>query len=139
MVSALFLSGTVAATSNSADLNLSISGLRNAKGQVMACLTADPKAFPDCRRDANAHKRMVAAANAKTILFDGVEPGIYAISLIHDENGNGKLDTAVMIPNEGFGFSRNPIVTFGPPTFKSAAFVVGNTGATQSVKMQYIL
>lgn len=136
---ALSLATTAAATSDSAELDLSVSGLRNAKGHVMVCVTADPKAFPDCRKDANAHKRVVAASNAKNIHFSGVAPGTYAISLIHDENSNGKLDTAVIIPNEGFGFSRNPTVTFGPPKFKSAAFVVGDADASQSVKMKYML
>ncbi len=105
----------------------------------MVCLTANPKAFPDCRKDANAHKQLVNAANAKTIRFSSVAPGTYAISLVHDENSNGKLDTSMMIPNEGFGFSRNPTVTFGPPKFKSAAFVLGNVDASQSVKMRYML
>lgn len=105
----------------------------------MVCLTADPKAFPDCRKDGNAHKRQVAAASAKNIHFADIAPGTYAISLIHDENGNGKLDTAIMIPNEGFGFSRNPTITFGPPKFKSASFPVGNGDTIQSVKMKYML
>ena len=105
----------------------------------MVCLTANPKAFPDCGKDANAHKQLVPAANAKTIHFQSVAHGTYAISLIHDENGNGKLDTSVMIPKEGFGFSRNPTVTFGPPKFKSASFTLGDKNAVQSVKMKYML
>ncbi len=82
---------------------------------------------------------MVSAADAKNIRFTDVAPGTYAISLVHDENRNGKLDVSVMIPNEGFGFSRNPIVTFGPPNFRSAAFTLGNADASQSVKMKYML
>ena len=105
----------------------------------MVCMTANPKAFPDCRKDAGAHKQLVAAANAKNIRFAGVAPGTYAISLVHDENSNGKLDVSIMIPKEGFGFSRNPTVTFGPPKFQSASFTLGNVDASQSVKMKYML
>ncbi|MEP7348790.1 MAG: DUF2141 domain-containing protein [Sphingorhabdus sp.] len=133
------LTSAVRSAPEGSKLDLSISGLRNAKGQVMVCLTANPKAFPDCSKDANAQKRVVAAADAANIHFAGVTPGIYAISLIHDENGNGKLDTLVMIPNEGFGFSRNPTITFGPPKFKSASFIVGSAVSAQSVKMKYML
>lgn len=136
---ALLASASVTATSLNSTLDLSVSGLRNNKGQVMVCMTAKPKAFPDCRKDANAHTLMVSAVEAKDIRFTDVAPGTYAISLVHDENSNGKLDVSVMIPNEGFGFSRNPTVTFGPPNFRSAAFTLGNVDASQSVKMKYML
>ena len=65
-------------------------------------------------------------------------PGIYAIALIHDENANGKLDTALMIPREGFGFSNNPAIVFGPPKFAAARFTVENGETTQSIKMKYM-
>ena len=136
---AALLTSAAATSSDNPALELSVSGLRNTKGLVVVCLTANPKAFPDCRKDASAHTRLVAAAYAKNIHFAGVEPGTYAVSLIHDENGNGKLDVAVMIPNEGFGFSRNPVVTFGPPKFRNASFLVGNGDTAQSVKVKYML
>ena len=135
----MLASASVTASNLNSTLDLSVSGLRNHKGQVMVCMTTNPKAFPDCRKDSGAYKQMVAAANARTIRFAGVAPGTYAISLVHDENSNGKLDVSVMIPNEGFGFSRNPTVTFGPPKFKSASFTLGDADATQSVKMKYML
>ena len=105
----------------------------------MVCMTANPKAFPDCKKDVNAHTQMVSAISAKSIRFSDVAPGTYAISLVHDENSNGKLDVSVMIPNEGFGFSRNPTVTFGPPKFRNASFILGSADTNQSVKMKYML
>jgi uncharacterized protein (DUF2141 family) len=113
--------------------------LRSVKGNVLICLTSKPKAFPDCSKDANAHKMTVAAKNAATVEFAGITPGTYAISLIHDENGNGKLDTRVIIPREGFGFSRNPTITFGPPSFAAASFGVVAGVNSQSVKFKYML
>jgi uncharacterized protein (DUF2141 family) len=127
------------AASASADssLEVSVSGLRSKKGNVLVCLTANSKAFPDCSKDPNAQKRNVKATAAGSISFADVTAGTYALSLIHDENGNGKLDTSLAIPSEGFGFSRNPKITFGPPKFKSAAFAI-NGAASQSVKMKYM-
>jgi uncharacterized protein (DUF2141 family) len=61
------------------------------------------------------------------------------MALIHDENGNSKLDTMMGIPREGFGFSMNPIITFGAPSFKAARFVVGAGESDQRVKMKYLL
>jgi uncharacterized protein (DUF2141 family) len=132
------LAGSVAATASvDASLDVSVSGLRNTKGNVLVCLTANAKAFPDCSKDPNALKRTVKAKSAGSISFGEVAPGTYALSLIHDENANGKLDTSLAIPSEGFGFSRNPKIMFGPPKFKAAAFTLNGAGS-QSVKMKYM-
>jgi uncharacterized protein (DUF2141 family) len=143
---ALALSATAGTAANSpatpqasSTLDLTISGLRSVKGNVLICLTAKPKAFPDCSKDASAHKMTVAAKNASMVEFEGVTPGTYAISLIHDENGNGKLDTRVIIPREGFGFSRNPMITFGPPKFAAASFGLVPGMNNQAVRFKYML
>jgi uncharacterized protein (DUF2141 family) len=129
---------SLGATAPDADVSTSISGLRSQDGQVLACLTANPRDFPDCRNDPFARKRVVPARLAATIDFGAVQPGTYAIALLHDENGNGKADMAVMIPREGFGFSRDAAVRFGPPSFASAAFSVGATPIRQAIRMRYI-
>jgi uncharacterized protein (DUF2141 family) len=130
----------VAATSPStATLDVSIGGLRSLKGNVLICLTAAPRYFPNCDKDPSAHKLTVTAANANHISFADVAPGNYALALVHDENGNGKLDTRLIIPREGFGFSRNPAIAFGPPSFGSAQFAVGTADSAQSIRMKYML
>lgn len=119
-------------------LDLSITGLRNLKGNVLICLTANAKAFPDCAKDAQAHKAVVPAAKAGSVHFAGLAPGIYAIALIHDENGNGKMDFAIMIPREGFGFSRNAMGSFGPPKFAAAQIGIGPGENAQAVRVKYM-
>ena len=55
----------------------------------------------------------------------GVASGVYAVSVFHDENGNGKLDTGFMgIPSEGFGASNDAPEKFGPPKYADARFAV---------------
>jgi uncharacterized protein (DUF2141 family) len=130
----------VAATQPEAfDVDISIKGMRSAKGNVLLCLTANPKAFPDCSKDANATRAQVAAPQAAHMRLEVKSAGTYAISVIHDENGNGKLDTAMMMPREGFGFSRNPRIMFGPPKFGAASFPVQAGDTVQSVTMKYML
>ncbi len=121
------------------NVDLVVEGLRNMKGQVMVCLTTNPKGFPDCTKDSNAVKRLVKAGAASSVRFEGVTPGTYAIALVHDENSNNKMDLRVFLPREGFGFSRNPAIGMGPPKFKSAAFTVGSADIIQRVKMKYLL
>ncbi len=123
------------------DVSVTVTNLRNAKGKVLACLTANAKAFPDCSKDPAARHVAVPvqAGGAVQLDFPAVVPGTYAISLFHDENGNGKLDTMVMIPKEGFGFSRDARVRFGPPRFSAAAFVLDHGSLHQTVRMRYLL
>jgi uncharacterized protein (DUF2141 family) len=113
--------------------------LRSERGQILACLTANPRDFPDCRHDPAARKLVVPARNAATIDFGPVASGHYAIALLHDENGNGKADMALVIPREGFGFSRDAPARFGPPPFARAAFPVEDAPVRQTIRMHYIL
>ncbi len=136
VLAALPMTAPKATTASS--LDVSISGKRSAKGLLLVCLTSNPKAFPDCSKDPKARTAKVSASGA-AVSFDGLAPGSYAISMIHDENGNGKMDMRVFLPREGFGFSRNPTITFGPPKFGAASFQVGEGANSQAVKLRYML
>lgn len=130
---ALPLTGAV----SPASLDVSVERLRSAKGLLQICLTADPDNFPACVDDADAVTRSVPAG-VRQIRFAGLPRGRYALAVIHDENGNSRLDTFAGIPREGFGFSRNPSAMFGPPRFAAARFAVDGDAQTQQVRMRYI-
>ena len=86
-----------------------------------------------------AHGASFAPASATVLLhFGEVAPGRYAISLFHDENSNKKLDKKLIMPAEGYGFSRNAPVVFGPPSFGSAAFPVDGGETREAIKMRYM-
>lgn len=125
-----------AAAPLTADLDIEITSLRSGKGLLRLCLTAEPARFPDCKTGGIAR---TVPASSPHIRFEGLAPGTYALAVIHDENSNAKLDTFVGIPREGFGFSRNPAIGFGPPRFKAAGFLVEAEGAAQQVKIRYLL
>lgn len=121
-----------------ATVEAAITGVRNARGNVLVCMTANAKAYPDCGKDPKSRKLSLPARSSMTARFEDVPPGTYAIALIHDENGNNKMDLAVFIPKEGFGMSRNPKIGMGPPSFKSAAFAVGAAGVKLPITMKYM-
>ncbi len=138
-VTALALALPAASTANTTSVNISVTNLRNVHGIVQACLTALPRHFPDCSHDPAARHMSVNARTGLVLQFSDVPPGTYAIALLHDENGNGRADRVLMIPREGFGFSRDAPVRMGPPSFDEAAFHVGSAPVSQTVRMRYLL
>ena len=86
------------------------------------------------------HKRSLTVLEHKvggvvTTSFE-VEPGEYAISVHHDDNDNGKMDTNFIgIPKEPTGLSNGAVPKFGPPKYKDAAFLVGNEDLEMPIKL----
>jgi uncharacterized protein (DUF2141 family) len=125
------------ASAQNPTLEIDIAGLRSAKGIILVCLTANPASFPDCEGGKDSRLLRVFANKAGPIEVKGLAPGNYAVSLVHDENANGRLDKAILIPREGFGFSRNPKITFGPPKFSAVEVAVGQGDVKIPVRMKY--
>ena len=135
---ALIAVALISATAPTASVEVDLTALRNTKGVIQACLTRSPSHFPDCKADPNALKRTVRG-DIRKLQFADIPAGRYAVSVIHDENANQKLDTLVGIPREGFGFSRNPVVRFGPPRFDRVSIELPPGFTRTSVRMQYLL
>lgn len=83
-------------------------------------------------------KTVKATPGRIVVVFDNVPVGTYAVSIIHDSNENGELDSNLFgIPKEGFGFSNDAMGTFGPPSFDKAKLVVSSM-TVATVKMRYM-
>ena len=138
VLAALTILGGLTGTIAPGSLDAGVHGFRSQKGQVMACLTTRPQNFPNCQDDPNARRLTVPTVDAGMLQFGNLPSGTYALALIHDENGNGKLDTVMGMPKEGFGFSKNPAIRFGPPSFKSAGVTIVGGRSDESVKIKYL-
>jgi uncharacterized protein (DUF2141 family) len=106
-------------------IHVEISGLRSDKGQMLCALfsSAQAEAFPKKADKAVARLTAKVAEHQATCDFTGVAPGTYAVSVVHDENANGKLDTNfVGMPREGVGASNDAKGHMGPPKFSAASF-----------------
>ena len=121
------------------DVTVTVTDLRKVRGNINACITSDKKAFPDCGKHSGQLVVKVQGKSA-TFTFKDVPAGTYGISVLHDENGNGKIDTALgMMPKEGYGFSRDAKVRLGPPSFKDAAVSIGGKPSSHTIRMRYML
>jgi len=69
----------------------------------------------------------LAAKGEVTITFNNVQPGTFAIMVMHDENDNKTMDMADNgMPLESYGTS-GAMEAFGPPSFTNAKFEVTDT------------
>lgn len=128
------------ATAGGTSVTVTVTDLRNAKGVVRGCITGNTKDWPDCKVAATSQKVVAEANGSVTLKFENLEPGTYAIAIAHDENNNDRMDRALLLmPKEGYGFSRDAKVVMGPPRFKSASFTVGSEPLNQTIKMRYML
>jgi uncharacterized protein (DUF2141 family) len=58
-----------------------------------------------------------------TVTFQNIPAGVYAVSIFHDENDNGKMDSNFMgIPKEDYGCSNDASGFMGPPKWDDAKF-----------------
>ncbi len=129
--------GQGAMAAQKADLTISISNMRNAKGSVLVAVFKDGVGFPSDNDKAIDNLKLTPQQAQKFILED-LEPGDYAIALLHDENNNGKMDKVIFFPKEGFGFSNDAMGTAGPPSYKKAKFTVKAPKTSINIKMKYM-
>ena len=102
-------------------LTVTITGLGSADGQAMVALFNQEDSF--LKDPMEGQVIDIADDQTATTTFEGLAAGPYAVSVIHDENGNGKVDTNFIgIPKEPVGVSNNPKPRMGPPRYKDAVF-----------------
>ena len=119
-------------------LKVEVLELDHDRGQVGILLFEASQGFPMDRSQA-VREVMVLIENGQVHhAFSGLPYGHYAVSVMHDENGNNRLDTNLLgIPKEGYGVSNDAKGTFGPPSFEKAAFAVDREQQTIQIRMDY--
>lgn len=91
----------------------------DAGGSVLVALCPDKASFTN---DLGCLLKKAGADGPEVrVTFTGVNAGDHAVKVFHDVDGNGKLDTNWMgMPRESYGFSRDAMGSFGPPTWEQA-------------------
>ncbi|MDD4823243.1 MAG: DUF2141 domain-containing protein [Bacteroidales bacterium] len=107
-------------------LTVDVSELRNSKGTVLFALYNREDAFPDEHYKKYFKKLTGEIVNgASTVTFKNLLEGKYAVSILHDENNDGKIKKGSILPKEGIGFSNfRSIGISNKPTFSKTSFSV---------------
>ncbi len=120
------------------ETEVKITGIRSARGQLVLAVFKDQASYD-------------AEKPCKTFLFDKkdllngnlavkceLEAAVYGITLVDDENGNGKIDKNLIgIPKEGFGVSNFFMEKLKKPTFDDFKVDL-KTHPTIDIKVKYM-
>ena len=129
-----------AATVHAAPVQITVTGMRNTDGMLRLFAYSSEEGFTVQPDKAQVRGAWPTQAGPQTVSID-LPPGTWAISLLHDEDGDGTLDTNFIgMPREGVGASVRPGHSrFGPPRFSDATFVMGDVPRVLTIKLAYLL
>ena len=95
-----------AQTKDTTTLTVRVTGARNTKGKIGVTLFQDAQGFPDDTSKAIRQQSVDIDPNTMSarVTFSDLPQGTFAVSVLHDENGNGKMDrNFVGMPKEEIG------------------------------------
>jgi len=120
------------------NIEIRITGLRNTKGKVSVNLFNGKEGFPDDPLKSFGWKTVKIVPDTVVIVFEDLPYGNYAVSVLHDENSNGKMEKNFLgIPKEGFAFSNNISPKFSSPSFDEAMIKLKEKKMKTQLKMLY--
>lgn len=136
---AVFFTGDASAEGAKASLTVSATNFRADKGQAIVAVYSSKDAWLKVDRAVQVRKVKISGKKVD-VTFNGLAPGAYAVSVVHDENENGKLDIRYFPyprPEEGAGVSNDATATIGPPSWSDSTFRLTDKGGGIRIKVRY--
>ncbi len=124
-----------AALAQTGSLEVTVNNIKSEKGNIrIGLFTKD-----EFLKTPFEGKIVKATTEGVTVIFENLKAGVYAISIVHDENDNGVLDSNKLgIPREGYAFGNNALGRLGPPAFDEATVEIGAAPLKQVLKLKYM-
>ncbi|UCE01379.1 MAG: DUF2141 domain-containing protein [Candidatus Latescibacterota bacterium] len=130
--------GADVACDEPATIQVVAQGLQHHKGEVRVALFESGEGFPG--EPEKSLQQGIATLEGETASFEfqPVPCGRYAVSVFHDENGDGVMQRDWLgRPKEGWGVSRDARGRFGPPSFDDSAFEAEGETLSVRLNLQY--
>lgn len=125
-------------TKSDTRLYVDVEGLRSGNGLVAVTLYADDSSRFLASRGSLYVGRVSASAPRTSVCIHLPSTGTYALAVYHDANANRKFDrTGIGLPAEGYGFSNNPAVILGLPSFRAVRLAVPRNDMRTRVRLRY--
>lgn len=119
-------------------VKVSVTSIRSEKGQLILAIFKDQQSFKDNKPFKRQKYSKATLANGSVVFSVTLEPGIYGLSVLDDEDNNSKMEFNMLgIPKEGFGFSDYYHNSLTRPVLADFDFEL-NGDKSVVVKMRYL-
>jgi uncharacterized protein (DUF2141 family) len=117
-------------------IEVTMTGFKNQEGNARVAVFLDAGGWPDEESSVFATAVVPISDGQALAFFEEVPAGPFAVSVFHDKDGNGELDSDTLgIPSEDYGFSRDARNMFGAPSFKEARIELA-AGETKQITIR---
>lgn len=107
-----------------ADLTVTFTSVTDKPGNLIYSLYDTEETY-NIEKNEALNGTMPATEGSDTLELHHLKPGFYALTVFHDENGNGKLDTDIFgRPKEQFGISNINRILWSKPKWDEVKFEV---------------
>jgi len=133
LFSSLFATAQTTSTENEGvTITITVDKVRTNKGKVLFALHTEETFMKTKPIQATGS---TIEGNKVKVTFTKVPKGEYAITCVHDENDNGRMDFEENgMPMEDYGMSNNPM-SYGPPEFGPSKFTVADKNLAMKITL----
>jgi uncharacterized protein (DUF2141 family) len=126
-----------AAAAPAAELRITIANVVPNKGDLLVTLFDRAQGFPDQPNAAQPSRKVKPDGSTMQLSFSNLAEGRWAVMVLQDFNGNGRVDTNLVgLPKEPYGASNNKLPKLAPPKFEEALVDVGAQGAAVTIELR---
>ncbi len=109
-------------------IELWIKGAKSNNGLIRVLIFNKEDGFPEEPKKAFRALSLPISNFSSKVTLENLPAGNYAISVFHDEDSDGQMKKNNFgFPLNSYGFSNNPTLYFGPPSFSKSAVQVKNS------------
>ena len=126
-----------AAAPAAADLEITIRNVLPGQGELRIALFDTADGFPNEPASTQPTLRQRADGDTVRVRFPGMPQGRWAVMVLQDLNGNGRIDSNLLgMPREPYGASNNRLPALSPPRFEEALVTLGPQGAQIQIDLK---
>lgn len=127
LISLILISYSLLVNFQKGEIHLTIKETETNQGKIQILIFDNKEGYPSEIDKAYQKLSLPIQNNKASIILKDLAPGNYAIVVFHDEDMDGEIrKNKIGYPIDKFGFSNNPSLLFGVPSFERASIKVGN-------------
>jgi uncharacterized protein (DUF2141 family) len=118
---------------------VTISGIRSGNGQILLYVYTDEETYDNQKPVKTFTLDKKGLADGQLVVPCSLTPGVYSLTIVDDENSNGKIDKNFLgMPKEGFGFSNFFMEKMKKPVFDDFKVDLRSTNIKVGIKVKYM-